>query len=216
MIRCESTGGTYEVRFEADNRYGHAGASTSLPSFGQVRLLAPFSSSQAPLHEIYSEVVTQGRRPAAKAIIKAIIPGFEDIVILVEAGQPVVHIVFEDYSLPIAVMGDGVKALTSLAMGLAARPGGTVLIEEPEVHEHPAAIRQSARAILAATHRDVQVLVSTHSLDFIDALLAECTPEDRAQLAVYRFARTKGVLSTTRIPGDEALLARGHIQDDLR
>ena len=47
------------------------------------------------------------------------------------------------------------------------------MLEEPEVHEHPAAMRQSARAILAAIRRDIQIILSTHSVELIDALLAE-------------------------------------------
>jgi hypothetical protein len=205
-----------EVSFTSRNQYKPVTTSRP-PSLGQVRWLAPYSPIQAQLHEVYSEVVTQGRRTIAKGIIRAVIPGFEDVEILVEGEQPVVHVVFENHSVPVSLMGSGVMALVQLALELAARPQGTVLLEEPEVHEHPAAMRQSARAILEATRRQIQVLFSTHSLDFIDSLLAEATPEDRQGLAVFRFARTAdGVLRSTRISGDEVLQARGTIGDDLR
>lgn len=225
VVRCEATssGGVVwqgETRFNGDapNAFSKTVAlsEAKLPSFGQIRWLVPSSPFQAPLHDIYSEAVTQGRRGAAKAIISAIIPGFDDIEILVEAGKPGVHVVFEDHSVPVALMGDGVRSLVQLALELAARPGGTVLIEEPEVHEHPAAIRQSAKAILQATRRQIQVLLSTHSLDLIDALLAESNEEDRTNFAVYRCMLDDGKLLTTRIPGSEVLLARGSIGDDLR
>jgi hypothetical protein len=182
----------------------------------QVRWLEPFSPFQGELHDVYTEVVTAGRRSAAKDIIKAVIPGFENLEILVEAGRPVVHIVLADHSVPVALAGSGISVLIRLALVLAASPGGTVLIEEPETHEHPAAMRQSARAILEATRRGVQVLFSTHSLDFIDTLLADATPEDLNDLAVYRLAKKNGVLATTRIDGPDVLRARGTMEDDLR
>jgi hypothetical protein len=225
IVRSEVTTFGKKV-LSAETKFSGAGANPytvvslkvtgKVPNFGQIRWLVPSSPFQAPLHEVYTEAVTQGRRPAAKAIIKAVIPGFSDIEILVEAQQPVVHIVFENYSVPVALMGDGVRSLVHLALELAARPGGTVLIEEPEVHGHPGAIRQSARAILQATRREIQVLLSTHSLDLIDALLAESLPEDLAKFAVYRCRLDDGKLATTRIPGPEVLVARGTIGDDLR
>ena len=38
-------------------------------------------------------------------------------------------------------------------------------------------MRQTARVILAAVRRNVQVILTTHSLEFIDVLLAEANDE---------------------------------------
>jgi len=187
---------------------------TRLPSFGQVRWVVP--SSLSPLHETYSDAVRQGRRGAAKSIIRAVVPGLDDLESLVEDGQLALYVVFEDHSVPVPLLGDGIRTLAHLALELAARPEGTTLVEEPEVHQHPGAIRQSAHAILEATRRDIQVLLSTHSLDLIDALLAEATAVDRSRLAFYRFRLEEGRLVTSRIPGDDALAARVRIGEDLR
>ncbi len=207
-----------DVRFASDNAYDRVYDTNNpkMPSLGQVRWLAPFSHFQAQLHDVYSDVVRQGRRHAAKKILAMVIPNFEDIEILMELDQPTVHVVFEDHSVPVGVMGDGVQSLVRLSLELAARPGGLALIEEPEVHEHPGAIRQSVKAILEATRRGVQVLLSTHSLDLIDALLAECDPDETAMLSVFRFALQDGILKTTRIPGPDVAFARGQIGNDLR
>jgi predicted ATPase len=181
-----------------------------------MRWLAPYSVFQQSLPDVFSEAVTQGRRQTAKEIIRAIIPGLENIEVLTDAGNPVVHLVYNDHSVPVESSGDGVMALVRLALELAARPDGTVLIEEPEVHEHPGAIRQSAKAILEATRRNIQVLLSTHSLDFIDALVAAATPEDLSKMCAYRFALEAGELRTTAIPGTEVARLRGEIGEDLR
>ena len=93
--RCEP--GSLTTRQFGAQRIPHQREARSVtPS---VRWLEPFSPFQAALHDVYTEVVTEGRRPAAKQIIKAVIPGFDDIEILVEGGQPVVHVV-ADHSVP--------------------------------------------------------------------------------------------------------------------
>jgi energy-coupling factor transporter ATP-binding protein EcfA2 len=206
------------VKFGNKNTYTVKEGSTNipLPAFGQMRWLAPYSVFQQSLPDVFSEAVTQGRRQTAKEIIRAIIPGLENLEVLTDAGNPVVHLVFHDHSVPVESSGDGVMALVRLALELAARPDGTVLIEEPEVHEHPGAIRQSAKAILEATRRNIQVLLSTHSLDFIDALVAAATPEDLSKMCAYRFALEAGDLRTTAIPGTEVARLRGEIGEDLR
>jgi predicted ATPase len=90
------------------------------------------------------------------------------------------------------------------------------LLEEPEVHQHPGAIRQSARAILAAVRRQIQVMLTTHSLELIDALLAESSAEDLAQLSLYRVQLQNGVLTSSRLAGPDIAFSRSEIEDDLR
>ena len=151
-----------------------------------------------------------------KAIVADAVRGIRDIEILTEEDTPVIHLVFEDHSVPAGLAGDGVRMVLRLALELAAVGGGLVLLEEPEVHQHPGAIRQSARAILAATRRGVQVVLTTHSLELIDALLGEASDEDLERAAVYRVQLESGVLKSHRLSGPDAALARTQIEDDLR
>jgi predicted ATPase len=104
----------------------------------------------------------------------------------------------------------------SVALELAALPGGVQLIEEPEVHMHPGAIRLAAQAMLAAVNRGVQIVVSTHSLELIDALLSEATPEQLGRVAVFGLSLKDGVLKYSRRTGEEARFARFEIEADLR
>jgi predicted ATPase len=170
----------------------------------------------APLHQLYSETVEQGRRNVAKAITAEVVPNVKDLEILTEGNMPVVHLVFEDHSVPVALAGDGVYCLVRLTLELASRPQGVVLLEEPEVHEHPAAIRQAVRAILAAVRRDIQVILTTHSLELIDALLAESSDEDLERLSLYRLQLEDGRLISVRMPGPEVAFSRQQVEDDLR
>jgi AAA15 family ATPase/GTPase len=81
---------------------------------------------------------------------------------------------------------------------------------------HPAAIRQSARAILSAMRRKIQVILATHSLDLIDALLSCAAENELNDLSFYRLQLERGELLTHRSTGTEAALVRTQIQEDLR
>lgn len=183
-----------------------------------IRLVdAHLQLEKTPLHRLYTEAVEQGRGSVAREILAEVVRGTPDVQILTEGDAPILHLVFKDYSVPVALAGDGVQTLLRLSLVLASRRGGVVLMEEPEVHQHPGSIRQSARAILAAVRRDIQVVLTTHSLELIDALLVgEASDEDLERIAVYRVQLEDGVLKSSRLQGTEAAFALAQIDDDLR
>lgn len=182
-----------------------------------VRLLDPrVFDTTPPLHQLFTEAVVQGRRDEARNIASDLIPHARNLEILTEADKPVVHVVFDDHSVPVAFAGDGIYSLARLSLELASRPSGVVLIEEPEAHQHPAAIARSVRAILGAVHRGIQIVITTHSLEFIDSLLAEACADDLEKLSVYRLSLDQGVLKSRRIPGVEVAFLRTKIEGDLR
>jgi hypothetical protein len=199
----------------------HQGYSSAgfLPMEGvpEVHLIEGYPTGlQRPLHELYTKAVQHGRRKDALAIISAVLPQVNNVEILTEHGEPILHLVFPDYSVPATLAGDGVQSLLRLSLELAASGGGVALLEEPEVHQHPGAIRQSARAILAAVRRQIQVMLTTHSLELIDALLAESADEDLAQFSLYRVQLQNGVLNSSRLAGPDIAFSRSEIEDDLR
>lgn len=213
-----SRGGTV---FKSDNSFApiHGGFAVDLPvkDITEVRLVEPREGGvSTPMHDLYSRAVQTGHRAALKDLISAVVPGLQSIEILTEGGEPVLHLVLEDYSVPAGLLGDGVQALLRQSFELAAKPGGVVLLEEPEVHEHPSAIAQTAKAIVTSVRRGVQVILTTHSLELIDALLAEMTGEDVDKLSVYRLKLDGGKLLYSRLSGAMVQLAREDIGDDLR
>jgi predicted ATPase len=145
-----------------------------------------------------------------------VVPGISDVEILTEGNTPIVHLVFETHSVPAALAGDGVHSLLRIVLELASRQGGVVLLEEPEVHKHPAGIRQTAKAILSAMRRGIQIFVTTHSLELIDGLVAESSIQDLQKLSLYRLQLQAGILRYSRLPGPDVAFARGEIEEDLR
>jgi hypothetical protein len=193
------------------------GGVTPLSDVPEIRLIEPQGGrSSQSIHALYSLAVQRGRRNEVTAMIAELVPGVTGIEILTDENDPVVHLVFPDHSVPAGLAGDGIQSLLRLSLELATQRGGVALLEEPEVHEHPAAIRQSARAIVTAVRRGVQIILSTHSLELIDALLAELKDEELPLLSLYRLKLTDGVLAKSRLEGPSVLLSRGEIGDDLR
>ncbi len=190
---------------------------TPLEDVPEIHLVEAYPANfQKPLHELYTKAVQNGRRKEAIGIVTEVFPGVSNVEILTEHGEPILHFVFEDHSVPATLAGDGIQSLLRLSLELAASGGGVALLEEPEVHQHPGAIRQSARAILAAVRRNIQVILTTHSLELIDALLAESKDEDLAKLSLYRLQLKDGVLQSSRLAGPDVAFARTTIEDDLR
>lgn len=213
----KSTETEFNTSFQAAGAVQRSGFFKPLDDVPEVRFLDPRAPGlRAPLHHLYTRVVEQGLHKDAIASIRTLIPGIEDIQILAEGDVPVVYLIFNGYAVPAALAGDGIRLLLHLTFELATRPGGLMLMEEPEAHMHPGAIRQCARAILAAVRRKIQIVLSTHSLELIDALLGESSDADLAQLSLYRLQLQAGSLNSSRLSGPDVAFARTEIQDDLR
>jgi predicted ATPase len=208
------------LEFNRGNTIGRSGGQephTRQKAFGGVRLLESHREDPAvPLHELVTKTTETGTLREVLAIVAQVVSGAKDVRILTEANEPLVHIVYDDHSVPAALAGDGVYSLLRLCLELASLPKGTVLLEEPEVHQHPGAIRQTMRAVLAAVRRDIQVVLTTHSLELIDLLLAEASDEDIERLSLYRLDLHDGCLISRRVPGSEVAFSRCEVEKDLR
>jgi hypothetical protein len=146
-----------------------------------------------------------------------VVPGLRTILMTEVGGASVVQLVFSDHSVPVALAGDGIQGLVRVCFELALPAGGTALLEEPEASQHPRALRQTARAIVAAVRRDVQVVLSTHSLELLDALLLELElGEGLPLLSLHHLGLVEGQLKSSRYEGSEVAFARETVGEDLR
>jgi len=184
-----------------------------------VRLVEPGDlGGGEPLSSVRRRAREFGRHGLVRDLAATLITGLRDVSVE-DAGdaRATLYLDYGSYILPEAVAGDGVRALLRAAYELAAAPGGVVLLEEPEVHLHPGAMRLCARAIHATAQRDVQVILSTHSIEFIDCLIAGAEDDAaRDRLSVHRVRLEDGVMHHRVIGGAEAVFLRGEIEEDLR
>jgi hypothetical protein len=195
-----------------------AHASEELPF--SARLLEESPGKQdRPLHQLVTLAYQRGRRDKRVVEqVRGIVPGMEDVRILTEGdrGTPVVHLVLTDRTVPVTLAGDGIHALLRVCFELASLDAQVVLLEEPESHQHPAAMRQTAWAIVNAVREGMQVVLTTHSLELIDSFLAESSAEDIDRLSVHRLQLINGKLVAVAVPGRDVAFARGEIEEDLR
>ncbi len=209
-----STGPKIPIQFAPDNSY-EVKTHLDLAMFGEARLIDP--GLPIPLDQIYSEAVRQGRKRDLLALLQALVPELEGLEILTEDdGTPALYVVNPHKGIPVSLAGDGIQAFVQLAVELAASPGGLLLIEEPEVYQHLRSIRQSAKALLATVRRGVQIVVTTHSLELIDAVIAESSPGDLERVALFNLLLFDGELKSSRYPGPDIEFARAELEKDLR
>lgn len=217
--------GTGEVRFSDSGAVGQswadlAATNPDLQSLAvDVRFIdMRFGASGAPdLVDVLTAAKAQGRAGLARDLLKEIVPSLDTIEILKVGAGFGVGLVNAKSAVPLAVSGDGVRGLARLALELAAQPGGLVLVEEPEVHQHPKSLRMSAKVIVAAVKRGIQVILATHSLELIDNLIEFAEAEKvLEQLSVQRLLLSDGQLDTKRFPGVQAQRIRSELELELR
>ena len=173
-----------------------------------------FETMWTPLWE---EAVTNGRAREVAGCMAPVMPDFIGLEVAEEDGTPLLQFVFTNQWLPVVLAGAGQRKLLRIVLELAAcRSRGVVLLEEPEVHQHPAALRQSARAIAAAVARGVQVILSTQSLELLDALLAEMPESLLERMTLYKLILETGQLRASGMPGGDVAVLRKAIEEDLR
>ena len=217
QVFCKVEKGTTSFQALVTFHNGRANSYTEQPDNDgkDVRLIESINTES--LEDLYTHIVEQGLRNEITTFIKSMIPDIDHFEILTSKGQPVLYIVFEDRSTPVKMSGDGVQSLIALSMELLTQSNGIALIEEPEVHQHPMAMGQSAEAIWGVIRRGTQVFISTHSIEMVDLLLAEVqNGAELAQMSVYRTSLREGCLRTVRVAGEDIAFQRVQIGDDLR
>jgi hypothetical protein len=207
----------------------HGGSSTlgpvqaglGLPA--EVRFIdqrANASPTRSPT-QAYSDARLSGRKKQVLELVKALIPRAEDLEILTLNDVPTLHVSYANGAVPLSLSGDGVRNAVLLGLELGVPDGSLLLIEEPETHLHFGAMRLVAQALVqAVAPRGApvnQVVLATHSLEFIDALVGVCAEKGTQELlSVHRLVLNDGVLTTSTFSGDLVANARLEAEYELR
>ena len=103
-------------------------------------------------------------------------------------------------NMPLSTYGDGIKKVLSLANAISQAAGGVLLIDEVETAIHSKYYDDIFRFLVKASLQfDVQVFITTHSIEAIDGLLATQDYEHQNQsddISVLTFKKDSSTLKT--------------------
>lgn len=175
------------------------------------------AGEQRDLTDVLTDAKAAGFGASTVELLSSIVLGIRNLEILKVGSGYEVGLIYDDGAVPLSMAGDGVRSVARLALELAALPSGLALLEEPEVHQHPGALKLSAATIIAAVKRGLQVVVATHSLELIDELLLSATKSELLdKLSVLKLKLVSGQLQSTVFTGAEADKIRNEIGTELR
>ncbi len=178
-----------------------------------VNLINASINAENSIEQLHSAIRDIGYNKILNEIVREVVPSLETIELLIDG----LRISYPDRSVPVVYSGDGVYTLIRFIMELALVKDGVVLVEEPETHQHYRTINLSAKAIWGAVKRGIQVILTTHSLELIDALI-ETRPDDvpETDFSLFRTTLRDGILITQCHSGAEVVYARQEMEADLR
>ncbi|MBI5481825.1 MAG: AAA family ATPase [Deltaproteobacteria bacterium] len=186
-------------------------ASHSAYSFAQrITVFRPPDAFDAKIEALLWPEILRGRRD--KALVGALndIAGgaVEQLQLLPDARM---MLLYPQHSLTLDVQGDGMRAALRCLMVLSVLKQTLFVLEEPESHQHPGSLAHLASAVckLAREH-EVQLLVTTHSLECVSAFLqatdeaarAAAGQDAKGDSAVFHLKLADGQLEVRRLDAE--------------
>lgn len=135
----------------------------------------------APFEHLKGSVISQiikndGYKEICLKALQLFDPDIEDMMILKSdiGNRPVEYLKHKRLgNMPLSTYGDGIKKVLALSNAIAKAAGGILLIDEIETAIHKRLYDEIFRFIVKACMAfDVQLFITTHSLETIDGLLA--------------------------------------------
>ncbi len=144
--------------------------------FVNVATIYPGYASAAPLlRKITPILKSKDKKTQVLEVIRYFAEKITDIQTFPTANAKVESLQIEHQDLgwvPLDVFGDGLKRTVAIAVTLMDAKNGVLLIDEIETSIHNSALSQVFSWLVTACHRlQVQLFVTTHSLEAIDAML---------------------------------------------
>lgn len=207
---------------DAENEYVQEkwGLEIEPPPF--VRLIDP--GLPIKLNESFSRLTQAGRKDALLGWVRRSRPRLADLLLLSEldgSGRVSLFLSEEGASVPVpvALSGDGLQSQIQTAVELFSVPaGGVALLEEPEVYQHPRALNGTAAAIVGAVLHGIQVVLTTHSAELIERILAEASAQalPASDLGQWTVGLDDGRLLATHRTGEDLVHSVREMELDVR
>jgi hypothetical protein len=130
-------------------------------------------------------------------VLKRMEPRLEKLEILSPHGASMIHGYLTGYSepVPLSLLGDGVRRVTSLVLAIGSARGGTILVDEVENGIHHSMMPSLWEAIgKAAGLFHTQVIATTHSLECVSAAFEAFRRRRSYDLTLHRLERMDGMV----------------------
>jgi hypothetical protein len=188
------------------------GAPLRLGVFLGARLRTPVEDADR-----FSALAKRREQDLVLPALQALEPKLKGLAVLSIAGAPVIHAdVGLSELLPVPLLGDGFVRLLSVLLAITAIPQGVALIDEVENGMHHTVLQRGLAAIAeAATRFDVQVFMTTHSYECIEAAHAAFSERSDYCLRILQLFRLRNGVES-RVMGQEQIAAALDGGIDLR
>ena len=127
-----------------------------------------------------SDLIKTKNKAAILQALNLFDPGVRDITILTPQGmRPTIEIDHADFktTAPVSAFGDGMRRALTFALTIPKVKGGLLLVDEIETAIHVSALQALYTWLIKICQiNDIQLFVTTHSLEAVDALLGAHEP----------------------------------------
>lgn len=195
--------GRVELRFSDGELHWHP----PLPDAPVVWVRAHESSDASAVVNSFSRTQLSGQGTDFLRLVQLVDPRVTNLQVLAlnEFGPELFASTEDGEPIPLSHFGDGLWQGLRVGTAIAAVRGGVVLVDEFDAALHYSALVDVCRWWLDAARRfDVQLFMTTHSLEAVDALLASAEGHS-GELVAFRLDRT-----------DSGIVARRFDQPTLR
>jgi energy-coupling factor transporter ATP-binding protein EcfA2 len=161
------------------------------------RLITPYHHWQSQeLERSFSRLrlleskAANGEMGATQRLLQGLDRRISGIELLTPRGEPEIYLRDDVLGLaPLSAFGDGIRRALLYAVSLAEAAHGVLLVDEIETAIHVSALEKVAGWLFAACREHgVQLFMTTHSLEAVDAILAADTTEQE-DIACFRLER---------------------------
>ncbi len=146
-----------------------------------IRTVTPYDHWLRPnLTKEFTEAVLAGEDHDAIALLRKCDPRIVKAHILTPQQEPMLWLQdSRGTNLPITSFGDGMRRVLKLALEISRASNSVLMIDEIETGIHVSMLQDVFQWIVdACEKRDIQLFVTTHSLEAIDAILAADTTQE--------------------------------------
>ncbi|MCQ2295839.1 MAG: AAA family ATPase [Bacteroidales bacterium] len=148
-------------------------------------------SGNVMLHadEKLAQIIVDKRESEIVEALKLVEPRIKDIVLI---NKKIMVDIGLESRLPINVLGDGVRKVLSILLAIHSAKGGSLMIDEIDNGLHYSIMPALWNVILhSCKTQDTQLFVSTHSADFVEALVDVMSQEGLADTNVSAYKLVK-------------------------